>query len=75
MPDRERFWDQCDHCKGSTRCDCGNCRVFFGHGYETWAKGPCFKCGAAGGEWRYRDTGELVDATVRTITITDDRRR
>ncbi len=25
-------WNRCSHCEGRTRCDCGDCRVFWGQG-------------------------------------------
>jgi hypothetical protein len=75
MPIRERTWDRCLHCNGSTKCSCGKCCVFLGEGYDHYREGPCTECNGKGGEWRYTDTGELVDNVVRTTYISDDRRR
>ena len=47
-----RTWDRCEHCRGKTKCDCGDCRVYIGSGYDNYTEGICTVCGGTGGQYK-----------------------
>jgi hypothetical protein len=59
MSPKERYWERCEHCMGSTVCTCEECRVYYGPGFiyvnrDKYSKGPCTICGGKGGKWKFR---------------------
>jgi len=67
-------WDRCDHCRGTSKCDCGMCRVYIGSGYEKFTSGPCTVCGGEGGRYIDADTGRPIN-DYSSGSSHDERRR